>query len=95
MAHGQSSLFGGYNPFDVSPDAIQPTFNTDNPLRKDTIYIPSMGYAVLRFPLNNPGLWLLHCHVLWHQAVGMGIVLQVGDVSANAKTKSAQLCTGG
>jgi Multicopper oxidase len=29
---------------------------------KDTISIPSKGYAVFRFKADNPGWWLLHCH---------------------------------
>lgn len=30
---------------------------------KDTIAIPSKGYAILRFRADNPGFWLLHCHM--------------------------------
>jgi FtsP/CotA-like multicopper oxidase with cupredoxin domain len=70
------------------------SFNTDNPLRKDTVYVPSMGYVVLRFPLNNDGLWLLHCHVMWHQAIGMGIVLQVGeDIPQDTRARVAAQCS--
>jgi hypothetical protein len=29
---------------------------------KDTISLPSNGYAVIRFKASNPGFWLLHCH---------------------------------
>ena len=29
---------------------------------KDTVSIPSKGYAVFRFKAYNPGYWLLHCH---------------------------------
>lgn len=30
---------------------------------KDTISIPSQGYVIVRFLANNPGYWLLHCHL--------------------------------
>lgn len=50
-----------------------------NPTLKDTISIPSKGYAIIRFKANNPGLWLLHCHFEWHSAIGMGMILQVGE----------------
>lgn len=52
-----------------------------------------MGHIVLRFKLDNPGLWLMHCHVLWHQAVGMGIVVQVGNVTETTMAKAGEHCT--
>lgn len=48
---------------------------------KDTINIPSNGYAVVRFRANNPGFWLIHCHFDWHMAMGMSLILQVGEPS--------------
>ncbi|KJZ74708.1 hypothetical protein HIM_05825 [Hirsutella minnesotensis 3608] len=80
----------GYNPLD--PGTQAPAVNAANPLRKDTVYVPSTGYVILRFPLDNDGLWLLHCHVLWHQSVGMGIVLQIGDIPARARQAASALC---
>ena len=42
--------------------------------------VPKSGYAVIRFLADNEGIWALHCHVLWHQASGMTMALQVlGD----------------
>jgi iron transport multicopper oxidase len=37
-----------------------------NPPRRDTVIIPGKGFAVLRFRADNPGVWLMHCHVEWH-----------------------------
>lgn len=68
------------------------TMNTKSALLRDTVYVPSRGYVVLYVPLNNPGLWLMHCHVLWHQAVGMGIVMQVGEISNAARQTAASYC---
>jgi FtsP/CotA-like multicopper oxidase with cupredoxin domain len=31
----------------------------------------------LVFIANNPGLWLFHCHMLEHNAAGMGGVVSV------------------
>uniref|UniRef100_A0A2C9K905 Plastocyanin-like domain-containing protein n=1 Tax=Biomphalaria glabrata TaxID=6526 RepID=A0A2C9K905_BIOGL len=45
---------------------------------KDTIIIPDGGYTVLRFRADNPGIWLLHCHVEFHAETGMALVFQVG-----------------
>ncbi|KAK0060978.1 laccase-1 [Biomphalaria pfeifferi] len=50
---------------------------TQAPL-KDTIIIPDGGYTVLRFRADNPGIWLLHCHVEFHAETGMALVFQVG-----------------
>jgi FtsP/CotA-like multicopper oxidase with cupredoxin domain len=85
-------MYRGYNPFDSKAVSEAKALNTHNPLRKDTVYIQPMGYVVIRFPLRNDGLWLLHCHVLWHQAVGMGIVLQVGQISESVMQKSRATC---
>lgn len=85
--------YGAYNPFDA--ESKHHTYPTSpfTPLLKDTVYVPAMGYVVLRFPLNNQGLWLMHCHVLWHQAVGMGMVFKVGDIDMVAKEAANQFCT--
>ena len=71
-----------WNPFDSTKSPAGGPMNLVNPAKKDTVYVPSMGYVVLRFHANNPGLWLLHCHILWHQSVGMGMAFQVGDYSS-------------
>lgn len=50
-----------------------------NAVLKDTVNIPSNGYTVVRFRADNPGFWLLHCHFEWHMAMGMTLVVQVGE----------------
>lgn len=46
---------------------------------KDTVTVPDGGYTIVRFKADNPGMWLLHCHVEFHLSIGMGLVLQVGE----------------
>lgn len=47
--------------------------------------IPSRGYAVLRFRADNPGVWLFHCHIMWHFATGMAMLIDVqGDLAGEA-----------
>ncbi|XP_036324933.1 laccase-2-like [Rhagoletis pomonella] len=55
--------------------------NNTSPPFKDTVSIPSRGYAVVRFRAENPGFWLMHCHYEWHLSIGMGLILQVGNTS--------------
>ncbi|OAA53357.1 ferro-O2-oxidoreductase [Cordyceps fumosorosea ARSEF 2679] len=68
----QLDLGRSYNPYEPGATEREAAFfDTETPLLKDTVYVQSHGYVVLRFPLDNVGVWLMHCHVLWHQAVGM------------------------
>ncbi|KAG5959414.1 hypothetical protein E4U57_000704 [Claviceps arundinis] len=92
LASRQDELGRAYNPFDDHGAEIP--VNIQNPLRKDTVYIKPRGYVVLRLRLNASGLWLMHCHVLWHQAAGMGTVLQVGDISEETVRKAGDSCQG-
>jgi len=44
---------------------------------RDTILIPGGKNSVtVVFEANNPGLWYLHCHILWHLAAGMATLVQ-------------------
>ncbi|KAF2469246.1 multicopper oxidase [Lindgomyces ingoldianus] len=49
------------------------TLNLDNPPRRDTALLPASGYLVLAFQTDNPGAWLMHCHIGWHTSEGFGI----------------------
>jgi hypothetical protein len=62
---------------------------------RDTVNIPSRGYAVLRFRADNPGVWLFHCHIPWHLATGMAMVVDVqGDPAGLAAHFSSEgLCS--
>lgn len=42
-----------------------------NPMRRDTVIIPSNGHLVMRIRTDNPGVWTLHCHIGWHMATGL------------------------
>ena len=46
---------------------------TDNPIRRDTASLPEQGYLVLAFESDNPGAWLMHCHVPFHISAGLGV----------------------
>lgn len=46
---------------------------TDNPIRRDTATLPAAGYLVLAFESDNPGAWLMHCHIPFHVAAGLGV----------------------
>ena len=51
--------------------------NLKNPPLKDTVIVPDAGFTLIRFLADNPGFWLLHCHISWHHRMGMAMMLQV------------------
>lgn len=44
----------------------------------DTVLLDPKSRAEVAFVADNPGGWMLHCHVLEHQATGMMAVVRVG-----------------
>lgn len=71
--------WGSYNPYiDGDEGGVGVELNLKNPVRRDTLIVPSRGYVVLRVAFDNPGIWMFHCHVLWHAAGGMAMGFQVG-----------------
>jgi iron transport multicopper oxidase len=42
-----------------------------SPMRRDVVLIYGMGYAVVRFKADNPGITLFHCHIEWHVEAGL------------------------
>ncbi|KAG5646508.1 hypothetical protein DXG03_003275 [Asterophora parasitica] len=66
---------GGPHPFHLHGHAFsvirsagtKATDNYWNPVRRDVVNIGEAGSNVtIRFVTDNPGPWLLHCHVEWH-----------------------------
>lgn len=44
-----------------SPDRLNLTLN--NPPRRDVVLLPANGFVVIAFKSDNPGTWLMHCHI--------------------------------
>ncbi|KAF2145686.1 multicopper oxidase [Aplosporella prunicola CBS 121167] len=45
----------------------------DNPMRRDVYILPANGQLILAFPADNPGAWLMHCHIAWHVTDGLSL----------------------
>jgi FtsP/CotA-like multicopper oxidase with cupredoxin domain len=43
----------------------------------DTVLLDPDSRAEIAFVADNPGDWMLHCHVLEHQATGMSAFVRV------------------
>lgn len=50
----------------------------DNAVLKDTVTIADGGYTIVRFTADNPGYWLMHCHLIFHSEAGMVAIIHVG-----------------
>jgi len=57
--------------FDAATDTA--SLNFANPPRRDTSTLPTAGWLALAFMANNPGAWLMHCHIAWHISEGLGV----------------------
>jgi FtsP/CotA-like multicopper oxidase with cupredoxin domain len=43
---------------------------------RDTVLVPPRTSVTVVFDANNPGVWYMHCHILWHLAAGMATLVQ-------------------
>ncbi|KAG6356518.1 hypothetical protein INS49_015906 [Diaporthe citri] len=65
-----------------SPDKLNLTLS--NPPRRDVVLMPSNGFVVVAFKSDNPGTWLMHCHIAFHASEGLA--LQILERQAEANT---------
>ncbi|KAK5706208.1 laccase, multicopper oxidase, benzenediol:oxygen oxidorectuctase [Elasticomyces elasticus] len=49
------------------------SLNWATPPRRDTATVPGGGWLFIAFNSNNPGTWLMHCHIAWHVSEGLGM----------------------
>lgn len=85
--HGSSFfvLAQGFGNFNRASDSER--FNLVNPQELNTIAVPVGGWAVIRFRANNPGVWLMHCHLDAHMSWGLAMAFVV----ENGPTPSSRL----
>jgi FtsP/CotA-like multicopper oxidase with cupredoxin domain len=43
---------------------------------RDTVLVTPGARVVVAFEANNPGLWAMHCHLLYHMDAGMFTALR-------------------
>lgn len=50
-------------------------------IMRDTVSVEQYGWVLVRFTADNPGMWALHCHIVWHMEAGMLMqFLEAGEV---------------
>ncbi|CAL9196280.1 unnamed protein product [Musa hybrid cultivar] len=68
-------LATGFGNFDPRRDAAR--FNLVDPPFRNTVGVPVNGWAVIRFAADNPGVWLVHCHLDVHITWGLAMAFLV------------------
>lgn len=71
VGHDFNVLASGSGTFDTSTSLS--SLNLSNPPRRDVALLPANGYLVLAFKADNPGAWLMHCHIGWHTEEGFSL----------------------
>uniref|UniRef100_A0A0A9HE11 Laccase n=1 Tax=Arundo donax TaxID=35708 RepID=A0A0A9HE11_ARUDO len=54
-------------------------YNLVNPQQRNTVAVPGGGWAVIRFTADNPGVWIMHCHLDAHLPFGLAMAFEVQD----------------
>lgn len=70
------SGFGNFN------EAEDPTrYNLVDPPERNTVAVPSGGWAAVRIKADNPGVWFIPCHLEQHTSWGLatGFIVQNGQ----------------
>jgi hypothetical protein len=68
-------------------DGTTNSFNLQNPERRDVAVLPVSGYLAIAFQLDNPGAWIVHCHIAWHASEGLA--MQFVESTDSIKTSGA------
>ncbi|KAL8247782.1 hypothetical protein R6Q59_008998 [Mikania micrantha] len=66
--------FGNFNP---ATDTSK--FNLVDPPLRNTASLPVNGWTVIRFVADNPGAWIMHCHLDVHIGWGLATVFLVDN----------------
>lgn len=66
--------FGNFN-----PRSDPAKFNLVDPPMRNTVAVPVNGWAVIRFVADNPGVWIMHCHLDVHITWGLAMVFLVDN----------------
>ncbi|KAK3681564.1 multicopper oxidase-domain-containing protein, partial [Podospora appendiculata] len=71
--HGHDFLTLGMGTGVFNASTMTSQLNFNNPVRRDVVQMPGSGWLVIAYKTDNPGCWLMHCHIGWHVAAGLGV----------------------
>uniref|UniRef100_A0A452Z9G7 Laccase n=1 Tax=Aegilops tauschii subsp. strangulata TaxID=200361 RepID=A0A452Z9G7_AEGTS len=67
----------GFGNYDAANDTAK--YNLVDPVQRNTISVPTAGWVAIRFVANNPGVWIMHCHLDVHLSWGLSMAWLVND----------------
>ena len=76
--HGHHFWVLGYGNGSYISSESNSELNMVNPPMRDTVTVFPGSYTVFRFVADNPGTWLLHCHIFYHQYMGQLLAFYYG-----------------
>jgi iron transport multicopper oxidase len=53
----------------------RPGYPHKSPVKRDTFMLQDNSWGVIRFRADNPGVWLLHCHIELHTTSGFTVTI--------------------
>ncbi|GAB7365366.1 hypothetical protein MBLNU230_g6445t1 [Neophaeotheca triangularis] len=70
--HGHDFYVLGKGNGQFTPDSAN-QLNYDNPTRRDSAMLDGGGWLAIAFQTDNPGAWVMHCHIAWHADEGLSL----------------------
>ncbi|XP_078172586.1 putative laccase-11 [Carex rostrata] len=77
--HGHNFYVVGQGFGNFNPNTDPARFNLIDPNERNTISVPSGGWVAIRWLADNPGVWLMHCHLDIHLSWGLSMAWVVED----------------
>ncbi|GMP37884.1 hypothetical protein CsSME_00009372 [Camellia sinensis var. sinensis] len=69
--HGYNFFVVGTGIGNFDPKKDPAKFNLVDPPERNTVGVPTGGWTAIRFRADNPGVWLMHCHLELHTTWGL------------------------
>ncbi|GER25953.1 laccase [Striga asiatica] len=77
--HGFNFFVVGRGSGNFDPKTDPKKFNLVDPVERNTVGVPSGGWAAIRFRADNPGVWFMHCHLEVHTTWGLKMAFLVDN----------------
>ncbi|XP_031276855.1 laccase-17-like [Pistacia vera] len=77
--HGYNFFVVGLGFGNYDPNNDPKKFNLVDPMQRNTAGVPAGGWIAIRFFADNPGVWLMHCHLDVHTSWGLRMAWIVLD----------------
>lgn len=75
--HGYNFFVVGSGLGNFNPKTDPLNFNLVDPVERNTLAVPTGGWAAIRFRADNPGVWFMHCHLEVHTTWGLAMAFLV------------------